>query len=199
MINVSSYDSNAGLRRLEHIDRVFSHRNPFYLIFSLIFIVFCVPFGFSFFMASARGEITVNGVPGNGSFQLLPAVFSIVIPLVAVIFSIVLLLTYWNERIEWRNGMISHFNRLGRLTVRAAIGDIYNVFAEDTRFREDYVHDDGFDRSTRRRSVRKIVIETAAGNIQFYEHIRWARELEALAKQAVRDKVPVQEIKAWQG
>jgi hypothetical protein len=201
MRNVGGFEAPQGAtgQGLEHVSRVFDHRRPIYVVISIIMIGFCVPFGYSLFMASARGEVKVNGVAGNGSFQVLPAIFSIVIPGIVVVFCIFLLLTFWNERIEWKNGWIAHYNRLGKLTVKSPISDIYNVSTESTSLNREYVHDDGFDRSIRKTRAMRVVIETAAGEIKFYDHLPWSSELEALAKQAVRDKVPVREMKAWQG
>ncbi|MCC7230860.1 MAG: hypothetical protein IT203_10735 [Fimbriimonadaceae bacterium] len=181
------------------IDRVFDFRRPINLIVGIVLILVCVPFGIAGFLASARGEVTVNGVAGNGSFQVFPAILFSVIPLCFVVLGMMMILSFFNERIEWKGGWISWHDRFGRLKVRAAITDIYNVFREDSMFATDYVVDDGFGRRTRKRNVGRIVIETASGSISFYETVPWAGELEAMAKHVVGDKIPPRDLKPWQG
>lgn len=181
------------------IGRVFDFRRPINLIVGIVLILVCVPFGITGFLASARGEVTVNGVPGNGSFQVLPAVFFTVLPLFFVGLGLTLILSFVNERIEWKGGWISWHDRYGRLKVRAEITDIYNVFREDSIYTSPYVTDDGFDRKTRKKNVGRIVIETASGPISFYETVPWAGELEAMAKHVVGDKIPPRDLKSWRG
>jgi hypothetical protein len=183
----------------------FSYRNPWSLIVGLILIPAAGFFMFALVAASARGEVEVNGVPGDGKFQWIPAIFAVVAGTPLVVLGLLMLLSYFRERIVWRDGMVSWHDRYGRLRVRSRIEDIYDVVREDTIFAVN--EDQGVQvrfgpgpHPTRKRPLEKIVIYTANGDIPYYETAPWAEELEAMAREVVLNKIPKREMgKSWEG
>ena len=183
----------------------FSYRNPWNLVVGLILPPAAGLFMFALLTAAARGEVEVNGVPGDGRFQWIPAVFAVVAGTPLVVLGVLMLLTYFRERIVWRNGMVSWHDRYGRLRVRSRFEDIYDVAREDTIFATDVEegvqvrYGPGPHRS-RKRPIEKIVIYTANGDIPFYDTAPWAEELEALAREVVLNKIPKREMgTSWKG
>ncbi|MBV6458047.1 MAG: hypothetical protein HONBIEJF_01169 [Fimbriimonadaceae bacterium] len=165
----------------EKLNRVFHYRQPINLWLPIGLIAAMAPFGVGGFLAAARGEVTVNGVPGDGTFQWAPAIFFVLVSLLFLALAVVMLLTYANERIEWKGGWISWHDRFGRLRVRVPLSEIESVHREDTMFvqREDTSF--GPFRRVRRSRVEKVIIETQTDAIQFLATIDWAPILEAWA------------------
>lgn len=190
------------------IDRVFDYRKPLNLVVGLVLVPAAGWFVFSLVAASFRGEVTVNGVAGDGRIQWVPAIFAVVAGAPFLILGVLMLLSYFSERIVWRKGVISWYDRFGRLRVRADINDIYDVMREDTPFAMNAEDDRGVKirlgegpfNEHRKRPLEKITIYTANGDIPFYENIPWAEELESLARQVVLNKIPTREIgESWVG
>jgi len=188
-------------------DRTFSYRQPLNLIVGLILIPMAAFITVGLFVGAARGEVTINGVPGDGRFQWFPATFAILVGVPFIVLGFLMLPSYFCERIVWKGGILSWYDRFGRLRVRSRIEDVYDVVREDTIFGTDAEDDrgikirfgEGSDRR-RQRTLQKIVICTANGDISFYETAPWAEELESMARQVVLNKVPKRDMgKSWEG
>lgn len=158
-----------GVNDLLSVDRVFDYRMPGSLF--LFLFLFGVPL---LFMvggggAALRGEVNMNGVPGDGTPQYGALVMMTLLPSPFLIIGIYMLLAYLNEQIIWRNGTITWIDRRGRQRVSCPITEIKGV-----RRSRVYVN-----------NLERIHIDTPQGDIRFLDSAPWAEVLEEWAEKVV--------------